>query len=327
MIPDFQILANSQDITALIRDRLISIRVTDEAGFKSDNIEITLDNRDGKIAAPKSGAELDVRLGYKETGLVSLGTYTVDEIGIEIAPARLIIPAKAANMKQSLKAPKSRAWHDKTIADMLGTIASEHGLQPKAAESLADIHYPHIDQTEESDLHFLTRLAKQHDAVAKPVMNRLIFVPKGEAKSASGVKLPVIPIAITDLSSGSYRSADRGKYKSVKAFWNDKAGAKKVYEQVGSDEPTFTLRQPFANAEEAQTAAQSKLDAFNRGTATFRFSTYKGRPEIRAEGKINVQIGNDTIDGEWIVTRIIHSFRESGFTSQVEAELPKKQPS
>jgi uncharacterized protein len=35
------------------------------------------------------------------------------------------------------------------------------------AESLAGIHVTHLDQTEESDLHLLTRLAREHGALAK----------------------------------------------------------------------------------------------------------------------------------------------------------------
>lgn len=51
------------------------------------------------------------------------------------------------------------------------------------AESLAGIHVTHLDQTEEPDLHLLTRLAREHGAVAKPVAGFLVFVPRGEAKA------------------------------------------------------------------------------------------------------------------------------------------------
>jgi hypothetical protein len=55
---------------------------------------------------------------------------------------------------------------------------------------LALIAIEHIDQSNESDLHLLTRLARQHGAVSKPVAGFRGFVSKGEAKSATGQQLP-----------------------------------------------------------------------------------------------------------------------------------------
>jgi phage protein D len=50
MTPDFRIHADSQDITERIQDRLLSLRVTDEAGIKSDTVELNLDDRDGLVS-------------------------------------------------------------------------------------------------------------------------------------------------------------------------------------------------------------------------------------------------------------------------------------
>lgn len=45
MRPAFTIRANGRDITAAIRDRLLSISVKDEAGLKSDSVTLRLDDR------------------------------------------------------------------------------------------------------------------------------------------------------------------------------------------------------------------------------------------------------------------------------------------
>ena len=71
MQPLFRIYAGSQEITAAIRDRLIELVVTDEAGIQSDELKLTLDDRrreDGAIAElPRIGTVLTVSLGYAET--------------------------------------------------------------------------------------------------------------------------------------------------------------------------------------------------------------------------------------------------------------------
>jgi phage protein D len=87
MRPDFQILADQQDITTRLQDRLLSLHITDEAGFRSDTVELQLDDRDGKIEWPKHGAELDISLGYRSTGLTAMGRYVVDEI-VHTSPPR-----------------------------------------------------------------------------------------------------------------------------------------------------------------------------------------------------------------------------------------------
>ena len=51
MTPAFKIVIDGrQDTTEAVRDRLLSLSVTDEAGRQSDSAEVRLDNRDGAIA-------------------------------------------------------------------------------------------------------------------------------------------------------------------------------------------------------------------------------------------------------------------------------------
>jgi len=97
MTPDFQIIANSVDQTALFKDRLIRLTLSDQAGQKSDTVQITLDNRDNRIALPEVGAVLEIYLGFLETGLVYMGRYVVDDLSGDLFPATLTISAKAAD--------------------------------------------------------------------------------------------------------------------------------------------------------------------------------------------------------------------------------------
>ncbi|WP_241086602.1 hypothetical protein [Candidatus Vondammii sp. HM_W22] len=65
---------------------------------------------DHVLALPRTGAELEVSLRYKETVIQRMGLYVVDEIEI-LGPSNvLMICGKAANMKKGLKVPKTRTW-------------------------------------------------------------------------------------------------------------------------------------------------------------------------------------------------------------------------
>lgn len=107
MTPDFNIWAQGNLITGLIKQRLISLRITDEAGITSDSVEICLDDRDSLIEMPSSGSKLQVHLGYIETGLVSMGLYIVDEVTLEGHPQVMKIKGHAADLKASFKSQKT----------------------------------------------------------------------------------------------------------------------------------------------------------------------------------------------------------------------------
>ncbi len=322
MTPAFRILADSQDITDRIRDRLLSLRVTDEAGIKSDTVDIKLDDRDALIAWPEHGAELEVSLGYKETGLTRIGLYVVDEVEHGGPPNALTIRAKASDMRHSLKAPRTRVWDNVTLADMLTTIAGEHGLVPKIGESLAAVSYAHIDQTEESDLHLLTRLARENSAVTKPVAGNLIFTPRGESKSISGQELPTIQILASQIQRHQMTQADRGKYAAVLTHWHDPIKAERVPVKVGQGEPVYTLRHTYPDNDQAIRAAQAKLEALQRGTGTLSL-TLIGNSDLMAEAKLELKGIRDRVDGEWLIQSVEHQFDNQGFVTRIEAETPK----
>lgn len=322
MTPEFRILADSQDITERLKDRLLSLRVTDEAGIKSDTVEIKLDDRNALIAWPEHGAELDVSLGYKETGLTRIGLYVVDEVEHGGPPNALTIRAKASDMRQSLKAPRTRVWDNVLLADVVTTIASEHNLTPKISASLAAVNYTHLDQTEESDLHLLTRLARENSAVTKPVAGNLIFASRGEAKSISGQELPTIQVVVHQIQRHQMTQADRGKYAAVLTHWHDTMKAERMPVKVGQGDPVYTLRHTYPDSDQATRAAQAKLEALQRGTGTLSL-TLMGNSDLMAEAKLELRGIRDRVDGEWLIQRVEHQFDNQGFVTRIEAETPK----
>jgi len=201
------------------------------------------------------------------------------------------------------------------------TIAAEHGLQPKIADALASLPVPHLDQTNESDLHLLTRLAREHGAVAKPVAGFLVFVPKGEARSATGRQMETIELVSYQIQRHRFTEAERGKYLSVKAYWHDADQAEKQSVTVGDGEPVHAIRHTYANAQQATQAASTKLKSLQRGTASLSL-TILASPHIQAEGKIRIHGIRDPVNGEWVLTRVEHQLDSSGLQTRCDTELP-----
>lgn len=325
MIPQFKILADQTDITEAIRSRLIDLRTTDEAGMKSDTLTLSLDDRDGLIELPRHGAQLEVWLGYAQTGLSKIGTYFVDETSLSGFPMTVSISAKAADLTGEqtgdIKSPKTRSFDNITLGNLVKTIAGEHRLTAKTSASLADILWVHIDQTAESNLHLLTRLASQDNAVCKVTNDSLIFAKAGESKTAAGVALS--SIIINKLEVSSYRASiqDRGSYKAVTATYHDKATARTYTVSTSPDRPALILRHTYEDRDKAIEAAKAKLESLTQGVNTCEVSLAKGNPNLFAESPLMLVGFRPGVSGTtWTCTRVEHSFSNAGFKTSLTGE-------
>ncbi|MDX2109209.1 MAG: contractile injection system protein, VgrG/Pvc8 family [Verrucomicrobiota bacterium] len=324
MTPKFRIEVEGVDITDTIGKRLISLVVRDEAGFASDTCEINLDDRGLDVAIPPKGRKLKVWMGYQESGLFLKGEFVVDECRHHGPPATLVISAKGADMLESLKTRKTRSWHEQTIGEIVTTIASEHGLDARIAAIYADTLIKHIDQSDESDLSFLTRLASERDAIAKPVSGKLLFVPRGEAKTAAGEALPTLSLKVTDFQKWEHTQQERENYKKVLAYWTDKRTGIRKEVTAGEDAPVKNLRNDYADEVTAQKAADAELRRIRRGKATLNL-TLEGLPEAGADWRVTISDFKPEIDGLWSVHHAEHTYDESGLVTILETEIPQSE--
>lgn len=338
--PTCMVLANGKDISGLLMGftdkgdpRLISLRITDQRGYESDSLTIELDDTDGKVAQQPKGAELDVYLGFLDEkgspdNLSYKGKFVVDEFAHEGPPDKVVITAKAADMLASLKVQKTRSWHGKTLGDIVRTIAAEHGLKPAIGTGFDSIQVGHIDQTNESDLHFLTRIGKKHDGVVKPAAGNLVYVKRGDSTSASGKRMPLIPILRSETSDHHYTEKSRGTHTGVRAYWHDKGKAKRTGVEVGSMDKPKTLSGTYANATEAKQAAQAAYDKQARGEISLSLTLQQGRPELVAEIRILPTGFRSYIDREFVVSEVVHELSgSSGLSCTLNSELPNNQQS
>ena len=321
MTPNFKVITNTIDITAILKDRLISLRVTNEAGIKSDTVEIQLDDRDNRIQWPVIGEELTIFLGYNNTQLTNIGRYIIDEVSHAGPPDKLTIRGKATNTIKSIKAPKTRSWDNVLLGDIVKTIAAEHDVIPRIAEILSNIRINHEDQTEESDLHFLTRLAKKNGAIAKLANKNIIIAVEGDSKAISGKNLPIINLNRENVIQHRLTQAERGKYKTIIARWHDTQAAQKMPITAGEGKPAFTIRYDYSDAEEARRAAEAKLKVLNRGSATLSL-TLIGDTRLQAEGKLQLDNFREPINSGWLVKHVEHQLNNNGFRTRLDAEVP-----
>lgn len=209
------------DITQVVTARLGSLSIIDNRGFEADTLDLELTDHDGKLALPPRNAAIDVAIGWEGQPLIKKGQYLVDEVQYSGAPDKLTIRARSADLKGSLSEQKERSFHNIKLEALVEQIGKENGLEAFVGFEYEKDIVDHIDQTNESDINLLTRLAEQFGAMATVKNGVLLFMKLGEAKSITGKPIP--PMKITKRSGDNYTFsiAESANYKAVRAYWHD----------------------------------------------------------------------------------------------------------
>lgn len=326
MQPMFRIVADGKDITALINDRLTTLRTTDKPGMESDEFELRIDDRAGAVALPSRGAHIEVYMGYAGQALARLGRYTVDEVVFTGPPDSIEIRGKASDMRGTGKTTRSGSWENVPLQQIVRDITARNGWQPVCP---VNTKVPRADQLNESDFNFITRLAKQYDCTAKVGDGKLLVLPRQAGQSASGKALGVVTINRADVSRFQFRLGDKSTQKAVQTKHQDKKTGKLQVVELGNDEapaglpPVHTDRHIYPNRTAAQQAAKARLAAFNRSTAGVRLEMV-GRTDLFAEVTINAQGFKAGLDGEYLVESVEQTFTQSGWSTSVECNGGKK---
>lgn len=319
--PAYRLVVNGQDITPKINNRLISLALTDNRGLEADQLSISLTDHDGLLSIPPRGAEVQLWLGWTDTGLVYKGSYTVDETEHSGAPDVLSIRARSADLLAGLTRKRERSWHSITLADIITTIAKAYSLKPVIDLVLGAIPVPHLDQADESDANLLTRLAQDHDAITTVKAGHLLLMPVGAGKTASGVNLPHIHYTRADGDSHRFLQADRDAYTGVRAHYYNPNSAERLEALIGTDDNIKTLRHVYADQASALQAVRSEWQRLQRGVATLSYTLARGRADLIPEMTYSFSgIKQPITDVVWLCSRVMHNLNDSGYTVALELE-------
>jgi len=357
--PDYRVQLAGSDITADISRRLISLSLTDNRGFEADQLDIALSDADGLMQMPPRGAVLSVFLGWKGQALIHKGEFTVDEVEHRGAPDTLTLRARSADYRGSLNSRRDHSYHDTTLEAIVSTVAARNNLQPAVADAFKGVKVSHIDQTQENDAAFITRLAELNGGVVAIKAGKLLFIKPGAAVTASGKPIPKTTLTRSDGDGHTFTLADRDAYTGVSATWlhTKDPKPKKVKVQrkkkeqhlralqhpaakkttvkaqktpeakegeylAGSDENVFAMTTVYATQKAAMRAAQAKWDKLQRGVAEFSISLARGRADLFPETPVAVSGFKSVIDAQpWIISKVAHNLDGSGFVTTLNLEV------
>ncbi|WP_207003913.1 phage late control D family protein [Trinickia mobilis] len=321
---DYRITLDGRDLSRLIAPSLISLSLSESRAEESDMLDIVLDDSQNTFAIPKRGANIKVSIGWVGEPLVEKGTFTVDEVEHSGAPDIITIRARSASMTNAMHERREQSWHGQTIGSIVRAIAGRHSLKATIAETLAKVAIAHIDQTHESDMSFLTRLAKRYDAVMNVKDLNLLFMPIGTGKTVSGKTLDVLQLTRSSGDQHRYHIAQRESYSAVRAHWHSNGKAKRKSVVIGGEnnKNVKVLPEDYATEAEARAAAEAEFKRTQRSQATMSYTLALGRPELFPELPVTVSGFNPEIDETpWLVKQATHTIGEGGYTTALDLEV------
>lgn len=320
---------------ALINARLIDWEHVDAAGIESDRLHLTVDTR-GLDGLPEEGATIGLEVGYQETlPLVSKGDFTITRTTPKLFPHQLLIVATAAPFQvddeTGFKARRSASYSDTTLGELFRTLTKRHGFSPRVAGDLDGIAIEHVDQTDETDMGFLTRLAGRYDAVTKPYNDLYVLARRGQTKTLSGQTLPEVTLSVPqDNRPGEHAfieaSVDRNsrvRFRGCKTTWWDGEAGKECIVESGA-EPFKRIRQRYQSDAEARAAAEGEVRRLKRESAKLRIEV-PGNPVLAAEGIIVLDdTWPDYVRGRWSMDKVTaRGNRREGYRCTIEATWPE----
>ena len=335
-IPDYRVTLDGADVTGTLRQqvslngriraRLVSLSISEKRGEAADQLDIGLDDSDGRLALPKTGAILHVQLGWKQgsdvtPGLVDKGSFKVDEVAHAGPPDLVTIRARSVDFTSDLKTRREKGWHGTTLGAIVDEIAKRHSLKPSCAPALAAIEVKAQAQSRESDIAFLRRLGRELDAVATIKRGRLILSPIGKATTPAGRALPTLTVRRRDGDSHSFSRQKRDDVAGVSATWHDRKEGKRKTTTAGSADGAKKLSTVYGTEEDASAAASAAHSRSQREPVSLDLNLALGRPDISPEQKTTVVGYKSEIDAiAWVVGEVSHSLGDRGYVTKLKLE-------
>lgn len=319
--PVYQVLLNGRDLSPIIQPRLVDLTVSLHRGNEADQLDIRLEDADGQLAIPEKGETVSIAMGWQGGLIVDQGDFIIDEIEHSGAPDVLTLRGRSADFREKLKIRRTRSFDKKTLQQIINEIAHAHQLETRIDDQLGQETIPHIDQTNESDLAFLTRLGQRLDAIATIKKNKILFFPKDAAVNARGEALTPLNLSRSDGDQHSYHIALRDAYTGVQADWYDVTIARRQTLTVGASDTAKCLATTFKTRRDAEIAARAEWQRLQRGSASFKLTLSLAHPDIAPQTPLTVTGFKPLIDQiNWRVDKVSHQLGSNGFISMIEAE-------
>ncbi|WP_338084693.1 contractile injection system protein, VgrG/Pvc8 family [Burkholderia glumae] len=230
--PTFTLVYERKTITNDIAPYVVSIAYTDFLSDQSDEIEVMLEDTDGRWLDawyPGKGDALTLKIGYTGAPMLACGRFEIDEIGFDAPPSPVTIHGLGTGVKASVRSRTARAYEHTTLATIAARVAKRNHLT--LTGRIRDIRIDRVTQYQEQDVAFLTRLAREYGYAFKIAGSKLIFSELADLRGADAV----LQFKREDLKSIRLRDKIKDVYAQAKVGYHNPKTKKLVVYGVTGD--------------------------------------------------------------------------------------------
>lgn len=315
------------NISRDIHSFLLDFSFTDNAHGKSDDLQITFEDREGLWRGawfPEKGAKLKAAIiakNFNKDGQVQTlpcGTFSIDEINVSWPPGTCQIKGVSALVSSAIRREKkTHAWENISLSGIANDMAMRGGMK-LFWEASDDPLYGRRDQDDESDMEFLRRMCEEAGLSLKIADEKIIVFDEEKYESRAAV------CSITPESgvlSCSFTSQAGSAYKACTVKWHDSVTKTKIdytYEPPNAPKVGHTLvvNERVENIAEAESLAKKKLRVQNKKEVT---------GEIALLGNVNLSAGLNVLlsgfgafDAKYAIDTAHHSYSHgSGYVTKL----------
>lgn len=347
-----KVIYNKVDISGALKPYLKSMEYTDMLTGQADDLQLTLEDRDGlwlEAWFPDKGATLTASIltqywtaptdAEKE---LPLGLFEIDEIECSAMPSETKIKAVSVPNNTTLRGEgRTRSWEGYTIQKIAQDIANNAGMQLNFS-SKDNPTLERVEQTEQSDLAFLDKLCQDNGLSLKVTDNQIVIFDMADMEATEPSLIFVRPtmkgldtsvsidVNSNDMNSEStlkrlkptswrFTSSVRDVYKSCTVEHSQ--GKKKAKISATFTDPNKTegkmllVKKDVKSVEEAERMARKELREKNKDEVTGSI-TCMGDTDLSAGLTVTVK-GFGKFDGKYILSQVKHSLG-SGYTCSVD---------
>ncbi|MGS4886073.1 phage late control D family protein [Roseibium sp. MB-4] len=312
---------------------LIGVRVTDHAGYESDEAVLRFSDRSKDV--PPKGTLYTIAAAYDRTRPPMLGAYSFSHVRFTGDPENghvKEIVCRAADFIEKMKEASSKHYDTEngfgTAGKIFRDLAKNAGVPAVVAPALENIEIPYRLRWRQSPLDFATDLADEIGGILKPQAGKLVVMERGAGQSASGRTLP--PILMRHDPSFEYEVEieERPAHSAIEGGWFDpKTGRSKAERSSAGNRQggLAAVLHPFASEVEARRGSSAFAQQLARYTGTGSF-TGPGQPQALAGAPFIPSGYGSAIDSiPWEAETVIHDIvPDDGWVMTVDVETQEK---
>nr|DAO71126.1 MAG TPA: tail protein [Caudoviricetes sp.] len=310
-----------------LSEKVLSIAYTDNAEGRSDDVRITLEDRDlkwleGKAALPEQGHEVDLTIllehweSNSDMQSYHVGKFVIDDITInQDAACTVTIGAVSMPADEGFNSvPRSESWSNVTLKQLAQEIMARYGMEKLfwyGEETVLEA----VEQENESDSAFLKRLCDKQGLCLKVYKTGLVIFSK-KVYEGRGFKYLFTRFGIERFS---YNKTLCGTYTGAELKYTQSGGKdsepKTISVKVGTEERMLKINQSVKDEEEARKLAIARVNEANEKAETINLTVFPQTILYASDNFLIDRVG--VIDGKYFTQSVTHNISGGRYSCNV----------